>query len=200
MKRNLCTFLTFGFALALFAFSEAQTDDPLPSWKEGPSKQAIIEFVRNVSTEGESRFIPPARCIAVFDNDGTLWVEQPMYTQLAFAIDRIRALAPQHPQWKTSQPFKAVLENDGKAIAASGEEGLIQLVMASHAGVTTDEFEQIVKVWLATAKHPKFNRPYTELVYQPMLELLKYLRLNGFKTYIVSGGGIEFMRPWVELV
>ena len=200
MKRIFCTFLTFCFALVLFSFAEAQTDDPLPSWKEGPPKQAIIEFVRDVSTAGGSRFIPPAQRIAVFDNDGTLWVEQPIYTQLAFAIDRIRALAPQHPEWKTSQPFKAVLENDGKAIAALGEEGLIQLVMASHAGMSTDEFEKIVKVWLDTAKHPRFNRPYTELVYQPMLELLKYLRLNGFKTYIVSGGGIEFIRPWVERV
>jgi phosphoserine phosphatase len=153
-----------------------------------------------VTDKGGPDYVPPAERIAVFDNDGTLWSEKPLYFQLLFAIDRIKALAPQHPEWKTQQPFKAVLENDIKALAASGEKGLIQLVMASHAGMTTDEFEQIVTDWMATAKHPRFKRPYTELVYQPMLELLQYLRDNGFKTFIVSGGGIEFMRPFTEKV
>jgi phosphoserine phosphatase len=153
-----------------------------------------------VTDKNGKDYVEASERIAVFDNDGTLWSEKPVYFQLLFAIDRIKALAPQHPEWKTTQPFKAVLENDVKALAASGEKGLLQLVMASHAGMTTDEFEQIVKVWLATAKHPKFKRPYTELAYQPMLELLQYLRDNGFKTFIVSGGGVEFMRPFTEEV
>jgi phosphoglycolate phosphatase-like HAD superfamily hydrolase len=189
-------------ALLLVAFIAgcATTRDPLPSWNQTWSKAAIVEFVGAVTDKNGKDYIEPAERIAVFDNDGTLWVEQPMYPQLAFAIDRIKVLAPQHPEWRTIQPFKAVLENDLKALAASGEKGLIQLVMASHAGMTVDEFEQIVKDWLATAKHPKFRRPYTDLVYQPMLELLVYLRANGFKTWIVSGGGIEFMRPWTERV
>ena len=144
--------------------------------------------------------MPPAERIAVFDNDGTLWSEQPMYVQLAFALDRVKALAPQHPEWKDKQPFKAVLDGDMKALAESGERGLLELVMATHAGMTAEEFTTIVTDWLATARHPRFNRPYTELVYQPMLELLAYLRANGFKTFIVSGGGVEFMRPWTEKV
>jgi phosphoserine phosphatase len=144
--------------------------------------------------------VAPVERIATFDNDGTLWVEQPLYTQLAFALDRIRALAPEHPEWREQQPFKAVLENDLEALKASGMKGVMQLVMASHTGMTTEEFETIVEDWLATAEHPKFARPYTELVYQPMLELLAYLRDNGFKTFIVSGGGVEFMRPWTEQV
>jgi hypothetical protein len=142
--------------------------------------------------------VVPEQRIATFDNDGTLWSEQPMYFQLFFAIDRVKSLAPQNPAWKTQQPFKAVLENDMQALAASGEKGLLELVMATHAGMTTTEFEQTVKDWLAAAKHPRFKRPFTDLVYQPMLEVLAYLRANGFKTYIVSGGGIEFMRPWTE--
>ncbi|RLA20578.1 MAG: haloacid dehalogenase-like hydrolase [Gammaproteobacteria bacterium] len=170
----------------------------LASWNNGPSRQAIIDFVAAVTNKEGPDYVDPAERIAVFDNDGTLWSEKPAYFQLLFAIDRIKALAPHHPEWKTQQPFKAVLENDIKALAVSGEKGLIQLVMASHSGMTTDEFEQIVTDWLATAKHPRFKRPYTELVYQPMLELLKYMRHNGFKTFIVSGGGIEFMRPFTE--
>ncbi|MEE4603747.1 MAG: HAD family hydrolase [Desulfobacteraceae bacterium] len=172
--------------------------DPLPSWNEGTAKQSIIDFVTRVTQSGSPDFVVPEQRIATFDNDGTLWSEQPMYFQLFFAIDRVKALAPQNPAWKTQQPFKAVLENDMQALAASGEKGLLELVMATHAGMTTTEFEQTVKDWLAAAKHPRFKRPFTDLVYQPMLEVLAYLRANGFKTYIVSGGGIEFMRPWTE--
>jgi len=174
--------------------------DPLPSWNEGASKTAIINYINDVTNTDSENFIPLSERIATFDNDGNLWSEQPMYFQLFFAIDRIKALAPQHPEWKTEQPFKAVLDNDIKDLAKQGEHGIIKLVMASHAGNTTDEFEAIVKDWLATAKHPRFNRPYTDLVFQPMLELLDYLRDKDFKTFIVSGGGIEFMRPWVEEV
>ena len=176
------------------------TSDPLPSWTEGASKQAIVDFVGQVTSPDSADFVTPDERIAVFDNDGTLWSEKPAYFQLLFAIDRIKQLAPQHPEWKTTQPFKAVLDNDMEALADSGEKGLLQLVMASHAGMTTTEFEQIVGDWLMTARHPRFKRPYTELVYQPMLELLHYLRANGFKTFIVSGGGIEFMRPWTQAV
>ncbi len=187
------------FYLALPVQLQAK-DDPLPSWNDGPSKQAIVAFVAAVTEKGGADYVHPAKRIAVFDNDGTLWSEQPAYFQLLFAIDRIKALASQHPEWKMQQPFKAVLENDMEALAAAGEKGLIQLVMATHAGMTTVEFEQIVADWLATARHPKFKRPYTDLVFQPMLELLAYLRANGFKTFIVSGGGIEFMRPFTEKV
>ena len=149
---------------------------------------------------GRADFVPEDQRIATFDNDGTLWIEQPMYVQFAFVFDRVKALAPQNPDWKTKQPFKAVLDGDMKALAASGEQGLAELIAVTHAGMTTDEFEKIVTEWLATARDPRFKRPYTELVYQPMLELLAYLRANGFKTFIVSGGGIEFMRPWTERI
>lgn len=172
--------------------------DPLPSWNEGDTKQAIISYVKDVTSEGSANFIPVGDRIATFDNDGNLWSEQPAYFQLFFAMDRIKALAPEHPEWKTTQPYQSVLENDMKTLMSFGEHGLIEIVMATHAGNTVSEFEQIVKDWLAVAKHPRFNKPYTELVYQPMLELLDYLRSNQFKTFIVSGGGIEFMRPWVE--
>ena len=175
-------------------------DDPLQSWNDGPAKSAIVDFVDAVTTEGGTGYVAPADRIATFDNDGTLWVEQPYYTQLAFALDRIRALAPEHPEWREQQPFKAVLENDLEALKASGIKGVMQLVMASHAGMTTQEFETIVEDWIASSEHPKFARPYTQLVYQPMLELLDYLRDNGFKIFIVSGGGVEFMRPWTEQV
>ena len=189
-----------GLVLAMSLPASAESTDPLLSWNEGATKQAIIQFVKEVSTVGGSKFVPPAERIATFDNDGTLWSEQPMYFQLAFALHRVKALAPQHPEWKQEQPFKAALEDDLKTVFAGGEHALLELVMASHAGNTTEEFAQAVKDWLATAKHPKTGRPYTEMVYQPMLELLAYLRANGFKTYIVSGGGIEFMRPWTENV
>lgn len=174
--------------------------DPLPSWNEGPAKQAIVDFVGKVTAEGSSDFVPAAERIAVFDNDGTLWSEQPMYFQLAFALDRIKALAPTHPEWKDNQPFKGVIEGDLKTVMASGEKGLMQIVAASHAGMSTDEFEKIVLDWISTAKHPTTGKLYKEMVYQPMLEVLAYLRANGFKTFIVSGGGIEFMRPWAEEV
>jgi len=172
----------------------------LPSWNDGATKQAILNFVATVTREGSPDFVPPAERIATFDNDGTLWVEHPMYTQLVFVLDRVKALAPTHPEWKDAQPFKAALEGDMKTLGASGEHGVAELVMATHAGMTTDEFLKIVIDWFATARDSKFKRPYTELSYQPMIELLAYLRANGFKTFIVSGGGIEFMRPWTERV
>lgn len=183
----------------LAAPAQAQTD-PLPSWNDTAPKAAIIAFVEKVTAENTPDFVPEPQRVAVFDNDGTLWVEHPMYAQLAFALDRVKAEAPSHPEWKDTQPFKAVLEGDMKALAASGEKGLMEIMMAAHAGMTSDEFQKIVSDWLATARDPKFKKPYTELVYQPMLELLDYLRANGFKTFIVSGGGIEFMRPWTEQV
>ena len=178
------------------AAAQTATSDPLPSWNDGAAKQSIINFVTAVTREGSPDFVPAPQRIATFDNDGTLWCEHPMYVQLAFALDRVKAMAPLHPEWKDKQPFKAVLDGDMKALAKSGEHGLVELIMATHAGMTTDEFSKIVTDWLATARDPRFKRPYTELVYQPMLEVLAYLRANGFKTYIVSGGGIEFMRPW----
>jgi hypothetical protein len=184
----------------LASIAWAQAADPLPSWNETTAKRAVVAFVEKVTTPGSPDLVPPAERIAVFDNDGTLWSEQPMYVQLAFALDRVKTLAPQHPEWRDQQPFKAALEGDMKALAESGEHGLLELVMATHAGTTTEEFAAIVAAWLATARHPKYGRPYTELVYQPMLELLAYLRANGFRTFIVSGGGIEFMRPWAERV
>lgn len=184
------------FALAV----NAEAIDPIPSWNNTSAKAALIKFVNDVSQIDSSNYVPVAERVAVFDNDGTLWSEQPLYTQLAFALDRVKVTAEQHPEWTDQEPFKSVLAGDLKAVMAGGEHTLIQLLMATHAGMTTDEFAQIVKDWLATAKHPKYNRPYTDLVYQPMLELLTYLRYNGFQTYIVSGGGIEFMRPWTEQI
>ena len=174
------------------------SDDPLPSWNDGPVKKGMVDFVARVTTEGGPEFVPPAERIATFDNDGTLWAEQPIYFQLQFALDRVKALVPKHPEWKTKQPFKALLEGDKKAFAAGGEKALLEVIAVSHSGMTTEEFEGIVKNWFATAKHPRFKRPYNEVVYQPMLELLAFLRVNGFKTFIVSGGGVEFMRVWVE--
>jgi phosphoglycolate phosphatase-like HAD superfamily hydrolase len=178
----------------------ARGADPLPSWNDGPAKQAIMHFVGKVTKEGSPDFVPPEQRIATFDNDGTLWCEQPMYFQLLFALDRVKALAPQHPEWKTKEPFASLLKGDLKGALAGGERAMLEIIVVTHAGMTTAEFEQIVKDWIATAKHPKFKRPYTECVYQPMIELLAYLRANGFKTFIVSGGGIEFMRPWTEKV
>ena len=180
--------------------SSAPAGDPLPSWNDGASKKAIVDFVSRVTQQGGPDFVPPAERIATFDNDGTLWSEQPIYFQVAFALDRVKALAPQHPEWKDKQPFKGVLEGDPKAVAASGEKGLLEIMAVTHVGNTTEEFEAVVKDWLSSARHPKFDRPYTDLVYQPMLELLGYLRSNDFKTFIVSGGGVEFMRAWVERV
>jgi phosphoglycolate phosphatase-like HAD superfamily hydrolase len=180
--------------------SMAQAADPLSSWSDGPTKQSIMAFVAKVTTVGSSDFVPEPERIAVFDNDGTLWSEQPMYFQLFFALDRVKALAPQHPEWETTEPFASLLKGDVKAALAGGEKTILEIVMATHAGMTTTEFEQIVTDWVAAARHPKTGKLFTEMVYQPMLELLAYLRENGFKTFIVSGGGIEFMRPWTEAV
>jgi hypothetical protein len=183
-----------------WSFQASAQNDPLPSWNDTSAKQAIVDFVDRVTKAGGPDFVAPAERIATFDNDGTLWVEQPMYVQMAFALDRVKALAPLHPEWKDTQPFKAVLEGDMKTLAESGERGLVEVIMVTHAGMTTSEFAKIVTDWLATARDPRFKRPHTELVYQPMLEVLAYLRANGFKTFIVSGGGVEFMRPWAERV
>jgi hypothetical protein len=174
--------------------------DWLPSWNEGASKARIVEFVQSVTDPTSKQYLPPAERIAVFDNDGTLWSEQPMYFQLAFILDRVKALAPQHPEWRTQEPFKSVLAGDMAGVAAAGEHGLLEMMAATHAGMTADEFRSIVADWLATARHPRFKRPYTELTYAPMKELLAYLRANGFKTFIVSGGGVEFMRVFSENV
>ncbi|MBK7659879.1 MAG: haloacid dehalogenase-like hydrolase [Betaproteobacteria bacterium] len=193
-------FRTLALLLAAFSLPALAQHDPLASWNAGPAKARIVAFVKAVTDDAGSGYVAPARRIAVFDNDGTLWSEQPAYFQLLFAIDRVKALAPKHPEWQSKQPFKAAIEGDLKALAASGEKGLGELVMATHAGMSTEQFEQVVREWIATARHPLLKRPYTELVYQPMVELLAYLRANGFKTYIVSGGGIEFVRPWAERV
>ncbi len=200
MKRSFLPVLAFCLVALFVDGASAGTGDPLSSWNDGAARQAIVEFVADVTDEGSVNFVRPAERIAVFDNDGTLWAEQPMYFQLAFALDRVKALAPQHPEWKDEQPFKAVLEGDIDAVLAGGEHALLELIMATHAGNTTEEFSWIVEEWLVTAKHPTTGRPYTDMVYQPMLELLSYLRANDFKTFIVSGGGIEFMRPWTERV
>ncbi len=184
----------------LFATSIAHAQDPLPSWNDTAPKKAIVAFVEKVTKEGSADFVPPADRIATFDNDGTLWAEQPVYFQFAFAIDRVKALAPQHPEWKTKEPFASFLRGDMKAALAGGEKGLLEMMTATHTGMTVEEFSKIVIDWITTAKHPKTGRLYTEMVYQPMIELLAYLRANGFKTFIVSGGGIEFMRPWTEKI
>ncbi len=200
MNKLFCSGLIFCYAVVLSASAMAQGTDPLPSWNEGATKQSIIKFVEKVTTPGGPGFVAPADRVATFDNDGTLWVEHPFYTQLVFALDRVKALAPEHPEWKEQQPFKAVLEGDIKTVLAGGDKALLALVMASHAGMSTADFEQIVTTWIASAKDPRWNRPYTDLIYQPMLEVLRYLRANGFRTFIVSGGGIEFMRPWTDRV
>lgn len=189
-----------GGVVMMLAAVLAQAADQLPSWNDGPSKSAIVEFVTRVTKAGSTDFVPEPERIATFDNDGTLWAEQPVYFQLLFAFDRVKAMAPQHPEWKTREPFASLLQGDVSKALAGGEKAIAEIVMATHAGLTTEEFEKIVGDWIATAKHPKTGRLYTEMVYQPMLELLAYLRANGFKTFIVSGGGIEFMRPWTEKV
>jgi phosphoserine phosphatase len=196
MERSLTKLL---FVLLLFT-NVALAADPLPSWNDTAAKKAIVTFVEKVTKEGSPDFVPVPERIATFDNDGTLWCEQPLPVQLYFVLDRVKALAPQHPEWKTQEPFASLLKGDLKTALAGGDRALLELTMATHTGMTTVEFEQIVKDWIATAKHPKTGKLYTEMVYQPMLELLAYLRANGFKTFIVSGGGIEFMRPWAERV
>ncbi len=203
MMKTACTRSLLAAALVVllaFTATDARAADPLPSWNDGPAKQSIIDFVAKVTKAGSPDFVPVPERIATFDNDGTLWCEQPMPVQFYFALDRVKALAPQHPEWKTKEPFASLLKGDLKTALAGGDHALLELIMATHAGMTTVEFEQIVKDWIATAKHPKTGKLYTEMVYQPMLELLAYLRANGFKNFIVSGGGIEFMRPWTEQV
>jgi phosphoserine phosphatase len=187
--------------LAVLIFSTAAwASEPLPSWNDGPAKQGIISFVEKITKEGTPSYVPPADRIATFDNDGTLWSERPVPVQLYFALDRVKALAPLHPEWNTQEPFASLLKGDVQKVLAGGDHAVLDLFMATHAGMTTTEFEQIVRDWIATARHPDTGRLYTDMIYQPMLEVLTYLRANGFKTYIVSGGGIEFMRPWAERI
>jgi hypothetical protein len=194
MKSIRKTFVLLAIILAGQTNTRAQ--DPLPSWNDTGPKKAIVAFVEKVTKEGSPDFVPVAERIATFDNDGTLWAEQPMYFQLLFALDRAKVLVPQHPEWKTKEPFASLLKGDPKGVLAGGEKAIFQLIVATHTGMSTQDFEQIVTDWIATAKHPQTGRLLTEMIYQPMVELLAYLRGNGFKTFIVSGGGIEFMRPW----
>jgi phosphoglycolate phosphatase-like HAD superfamily hydrolase len=192
--------LAFALGLAVYSLTTAaMAADPLPSWSDTEAKRSIVAFVEKVTKDGSPDFVPVLERIAVFDNDGTLWAEQPMYFQLAFALDRVKALAPEHPEWNDKEPFASLLKGDLKAALAGGEHAIAEIVMATHAGMTSEEFEAIAKEWIDKAKHPKTGRLYRDMVYQPMLELLAYLRENGFKTFIVSGGGIEFMRPWTEV-
>jgi hypothetical protein len=201
MKHSLPVKLLAVITLLLGShFVVAQQNDSLPSWNDTAAKQTIVAFVEQVTREGSEGYVPPAARIATFDNDGNLWAEQPAYFQLFFAADRIRALAPQHPEWQTKEPFASLLKGDLEAVHAGGMAAVNDIIMATHAGMTTDEFAAIVREWVATARHPTTDRRYIDMVYQPMLELLDYLRTNEFKTFIVSGGGIEFMRPWVESV
>ena len=200
MKRNLLIVFALGFVLFTLNLAIAQTADPLPSWNDGQAKQSILTFVAKITKKASPDFVPAAERIATFDNDGTLWAEQPMYFQLLFALDRVKMLAPQHPEWKEKEPFASLLKGDVQAALAGGEHAILEIFMTTHAGMTTEEFEKVVKDWIATATHPSTKRLCTEMVYQPMLEVLAYLRANGFKTFIVSGGGIEFMRPWTEKI
>jgi phosphoglycolate phosphatase-like HAD superfamily hydrolase len=192
--------LTTGVVAPLALAASLHAADPLPSWNDTAPKKAIVAFVEKVTKEGSPDFVPGLERIVVFDNDGTLWAEQPFYFQMRFALDRVKALAPAHPEWKRKQPFKKLLSTPKEENVAVSEQEVIEIIMAAHAGLTTEEFEKVVKDWIATAKHPQTGKLYTEMVYQPMLELLAYLRANGFKTFIVSGGGIEFMRAWTEQV
>lgn len=178
----------------------AQPADPLPSWNDGPARQAILAFVAATTTPGAPGFVAPEERLATFDNDGTLWVEQPIYAQVAFAIDRVRALAPQHSKWKTTEPYSSILTGDRAALAKLTLQDLEKIVAVTHSGMSVEAFQATVKDWLATAKDPRFKRPYTELVYQPMVEVLQYLRANGFRTYIVTGGGQEFVRAFAQTV
>lgn len=200
MKRTQLRMFAVAVALLLGGLAHAETSEPLKSWNDGQAKRSIVDFVERVTKKGSPDYVAPDERIATFDNDGCLWSEQPLYFQFLFAIDRVKALAPQHPEWKTTEPYASLLKGDMQAVLAGGEHALLEIVMGSHAGMTTEEFEATVVDWIATATHPKTNRPYTEMVYQPMLEVLAYLRANGFKTFIVSGGGIEFMRPWTQAV
>jgi phosphoglycolate phosphatase-like HAD superfamily hydrolase len=200
-SRLIYVLAVFSFwPLAVAASDQPEIADPLPSWNDGPAKKAVIDFVARSTKEGGKDFVPPAQRIATFDQDGTLWVEQPLYSQVMFALDRAKALAPKHPEWKEKEPFKAILAGDREAMAKFTIQELEVIIAETHTGMTVDEFNTIVKDWLATAKHPKFKRPYTECIYQPMLEVMKHFRANGFKTYIVSGGGQEFIRVYAEAV
>jgi phosphoglycolate phosphatase-like HAD superfamily hydrolase len=194
----LAGFLAIGLVGSAAIKAQAATADPLPSWNEGPTKQSILDFVAAVTKEGGPDYVPQQERIATFDNDGTLWVEQPIYTQFAFAMDRVKATANKHPEWKTQEPFASVLKDDLKGLAASGEKGMVEIVAATHSGMSTTDFNKEVKDWIAVAKHPRFKVLYTDLIYQPMVELLDYLRTNDFKTFIVSGGGVEFMRAFAD--
>src|SRR5262245_25403350 len=200
MRFTILVMVLFASVAATFSANTAQSSDALPSWNEGPVKKAIMEFVEKVTREGSPNYVPPENRICTFDNDGTLWAEQPMYFQFLFALDRVKALAPQHPEWKDTQPFASLIKGDLKGALAGGDKALLEIVAATHSGMTTIEFEQIVKDWLDTAQHPRFKRPYTDLADQPMIELLAYLRADGFKTFIYSGGGVEFMRAFAERV
>jgi phosphoglycolate phosphatase-like HAD superfamily hydrolase len=195
MNRSVVTGTIF---LVLVLRCVASAQDPLPSWNDGPVKQSILEFVAKVTQQGGPDFVPPPERIATFDNDGTLWCEQPVYIQAIFAFDRIKALAELHPEWKDTEPYKSVLAGDMQGLSAAGQKGLLEILAATHSGMTVGEFHRIVRDWMRTARHPRFHRPYDQCIYQPMHELLRYLRANGFKTFIVSGGGVDFMRPWVE--
>ncbi|NAW84903.1 HAD family hydrolase [Photobacterium halotolerans] len=185
---------------AVITTAASAATDPLPSWNDTATKQQMMQFVEQTTDSNSAQFVPAAERIATFDNDGTLWAEQPAYFQLFYAIDRVKALADKHPEWKTEEPFASILKGDMEGVKKSGMEGLMKLVMATHANMTTEEFSQLVSEWMKTAKHPVTNKPFTEMVYQPMLELLNYLRSKGYKTYIVSGGGVEFMRTWAPQV
>jgi haloacid dehalogenase-like hydrolase len=185
-------------ALLAFLCSPAWAQDPLASWNDGPAKQAILAFVVKVTKENSTDFVPESERIATFDNDGTLWCEQPMYFQEIFAFDRIKAMADEHPEWKEEEPFKSILTGDRKALADVGQKGLLAVIATTHSGMTVDDFHKLVRDWMRKARHPRFDQPYDKCIYQPMIELLTYLRANKFKTFIVSGGGIEFMRPWVN--
>lgn len=196
----LSALATLPMLLALPALAQTAATDPLPSWNDTATKSAIVTFVERVTKQGSPDLVPSAERIAAFDNDGTLWAEQPIYFQLAFALDRVKALAPLHPEWKDKEPFASLLKGDLKGALAGGEAAIFEIITVTHSGMTTVEFEQIVRDWIATARHPVTGRPYTEMVYQPMLELLAYLRGNGFKTFIVSGGGIDFMRVFADRV
>jgi phosphoglycolate phosphatase-like HAD superfamily hydrolase len=190
---------TFVLLVILSTFGTiARAQDPLPSWNDGASKKAITDFVARVTKEGSADFVKPEARIATFDNDGTLWCEQPMYFQLLFALDRVKAMAPQHPEWKDKEPFASLLKGEVRQALAGGEKAVGEIVLTTHSGMTTEEFAGIVSEWMKTSQHPKYHKPYNQCIYQPMVELLGYLRANGFKTFIVSGGGVEFMRPWVE--
>lgn len=185
--------------LILAVTGAAQAADPLPSWNNSANKKAIISFVNDVTKRGSPNYVPPAERIATFDNDGTLWSEQPLYFQFVFMLEQIKAAAPQHPEWKDNAAFMALQANDHQALAAMGLKPLLELLLVANSGMTTDAYDSTIREWIKTARHPKFNRPYTELVFKPMQELLAYLRANGFKTFIVSGGSVEFMRPWSEI-